>query len=490
MEATLIPSISIEALLAARDATIDALRKSREMLDQADERLDVFGCSAPELLMRVCADTDLAKVRSADHWDAIVYEVDRSIWQRLFVLTNIDTVMDHKTRNALFERLRGSRQGNRRPDDALPPLTRENIQATFDALRGQTGEFFEKCVEAVYHALSWDHKTNEPAKIGEKLIVTGAFYAWSRALQGDTVTLSGHESLHDLERVLCILDGAPSPTHTSPGLRQLRSIPWGTWVEVPHPTGGKPLMKIKCYRIGTTHVRITKREHVDAMNRIMAQRHPGALPEPPESKADRKRGEPVRPRPTSMAVAKTEQQRRQAFYTPDDVAERMAELAKLGPGWRTVLEPSAGEGALVRAALRKGAQKVTAIDNDPHAVRMLNLLRERCTRHDTEMTVEASDFFDLTPQARFGAVMMNPPFANAAEVEHVLQAWKWVAPGGRLVAVMSNAVTYRKDGRYKVFAEFLAQHGGLIEKLPSGTFEESGTMVETVLVWIDKPGVK
>lgn len=480
------PSISVDALLAARDAAIAALRTSRDLLDQADERLSAFGVSAPEPLIRVCVDTDLAKLRDARHWDAIVYEVDRTIWERLFVLTNIDTLMDHKTRGELFARLRGSRAGNSRPADALPPLTRENIEATFNALRGQTEGFFEKCVEAVYGSLSWDHKTNEPAKIGEKLIVTGAFYNWSRQHQGKDVYLSNHESLHDLERVLCILDGKPAPTHTSPGIRTLGRIPWGTWVDVPNPSGsGAPLMKIKCFRIGTTHVRITKRAHVDEMNRIMARRCPGALPEPAESKSERKRAEPERPRTT--ALAKTDKQRRQAFYTPDEVAARVVERAGIERwGSRTVLEPSAGEGALVRAALRAGAEKVTAIDNDPHAIQMLGLLRDRL-QFRAELTVQGDDFFDVTPKPTFSAVIMNPPFANAQEVEHVLQAWKWVAPGGRLVAVMSNAVQYRKDGRYGVFAKFLADNGGEIEKLPDNSFEESGTGVATVLVTIKKP---
>lgn len=480
-----IPSISIEALLAARDATIDALRTSREMLDQAEERLAVFGVGAPQPMLRVCADTDLAKLRDAGHWDAIVNEVDRSIWARLFALTNIDTIMDHRTREELFARLRGSRQGNRRPDDALPPLTRENIEMTFAALHGQTNEFFERCVESVYKALSWDHKTNEPARIGAKLIITGAFYAWSRSLVGTAANLNGHESLHDLERVLCILDGQAPPTHTSPGLRTIGNVPWGRWVDVPSPAG-RVLMRIKCFMKGTTHVQILNPAHVDSLNRIMSKRYPGALPEPRESKVARKRGEAIRP--TGTSVAKSEKAARQAFYTPEELATAVAEAADIAR-YTSVLEPSAGDGALVRAALRRGCREVTAIENDPAAVEMLDLLAQRVeSRGNATMTVQVQDFFDARPAGKlYDVVLMNPPFANAQEVEHVFHAWTFVKPGGRLVAIMSSGAQYRSTGRYADFRDFAFQNRATIRKNPAGSFSESGTEVNTVTVIVDKP---
>jgi precorrin-6B methylase 2 len=486
-EAGVIPSISIDALLAARDGAHAAFLEAKRLLDAAAERLQAFGVRLPDVEVEFPGNT-YRSLRDERYAEPIANEIDRFVWLQLFKLTNIDTIMDHKTRNELFERLHRSRAYLSDQDDALPPLTKENIEATFAAVHAQQGEFFEKCVESVYNSLSWDHKTNEPAKIGDKLIVNGAFYQWSRALQGNTVSLNNHESLHDLERVLCILDGQAPPTHGT-GLRALQRIPYGQWVEVPSPSGGAPLLQVKCFRKGTTHVRILNTRHVDAMNRIMAHRHPGAIPEPAESKASRRRGEAQRP-VASTAVAKSEKAARQAFYTPEDLAAELVEAAGVGRGDR-VLEPSAGEGAIVRAALRRGAAHVTAVENDPRAVELLGYLAERVAkRGHNAVRVIGCDFFDFkirTLEDRFDAVVMNPPFANAQEVEHVLRAWTYVKPGGRLVSVMSAAAASRQTGRYGALAAFLEKHGAEIRPLAPGAFKDAGTDVNTVMVIVEKP---
>lgn len=484
----LISTISVEALLAARDAAQAAFKQAAKMLDAAQEQLDVFGVSLPRVKVEFPGN-DYESLQDPRNASAIEQEIDRFVWVRLFELTHIETIMDHETRNELFERLgrsRSRRYGHE--PEALPPLTRENIEATLKAVHDNRLEYFEKSVEAVYRSLSWEHKTNEPSRIGEKLIVHGAFYVYPRSLQGDGTSLNRIESLHDLERVLCVLDGTPPPVG-GVGLRGLGKLTFGEWVNVPSPRGPEapPLMRVKLFRKGTAHVEILNQAHVDEMNWIMAKRHPGAIPEPPESRRGRRGDGAQRPN-TTYALAKTEKAARQAFYTPAEVADRLVQAAQLTT-WAKVLEPSAGEGAIVRAILRARCENVTAIENDPHGLEMLGHLAERVNaRRDAPvLRVLGQDFICTKPSSSYDAVVMNPPFARAQEVEHVLHAWEFVKPGGVLVAVMSNAVTFRKDGRYEVFARFLARNKAEIEKLPDGSFEESGTMVATVMVTVRKP---
>lgn len=485
MTTDLLPSISIEALLAARDNAQAAFARAAQLHREAQAMLAPFGAKLPALLVRFGSES-FRDATDCEWQAAIETEIDRNIWQRLFALTNVETLMDHKTRRELWERLEHPRFYARQPNDSesLPPLTAENIEATFGHVRSQVPEYFERGVEAVYQALSWDHKTNEPSRIGSKLIVNGAFYNWPRRMQGDTITLDRNESLHDLERVLCVIDGQPGPVNGS-GLRSMSHLKWGTWYEVPSPSGGTPLMRLKVFRTGTTHVEILNKEHVNELNRIMARRHPGAIPEPPKSKAARQREE-AQPRGTTV-MAKSEKAARQAYYTPEDLAARVIEAAKVSKYLR-LLEPSAGEGALVRAALRAGVERVTAIEADPAAAELLRKLSERGREHERfQLDVQERDFLLTKPEPIYDSVVMNPPFAQALEVEHVLHAWKFVAPGGRLVSIMSRAVTFRTDGRYGVFARFLQDRGAVIEELPSGSFAEAGTKVETVLVSIRHP---
>jgi hypothetical protein len=83
-------------------------------------------------------------------------------------------------------------------------------------------------------------------------------------------------------------------------------------------------------------------------------------------------------------------------------------------------------------------------------------------------------------------VLMNPPFSKGQDVKHVTHALGFLKPGGRLVAIMGAGVTFRQDKRTNEFRELVQAMGGTIERLPEGSFKSSGTMVNTVIVVIDK----
>jgi len=495
----LMPAADIEALFAARDNAQRIYADMGAQLREVAAQLDRFGVTLPDVEVEFPGSQYL-RLDDECNADAINREIDRFVWVRLFALTNIDTIMDHKTRNDLFEQLGKSQAyrrrysfGSKQKEDeaAMPELTRENVDAVFKGVFDNRLEYFERCVESVYKSLSWDHKTNEPGRIGRTLITTQAFDVWARCHQSDTVRLGYHEHIHDLERALCILNGDVPPTHTSPGLRTLGQLPYGKWVEVPNPNGGEPLMRLKCYRKGTCHIQIHSEKLRDDMNRIMAHRYPGSIA-PPKGASRRPTTEAQRP--NSTALAKTDQQARQAYYTPEELATETACKA-FGPdleGWGlTVLEPSAGGGALARAAIRTRCRSVTMIENDPSAVELLGYLVERVNQHDDDrVRLDPRDFFDVTPASYpdlFDVVVMNPPFSNAQEVEHVLHAWEFVKPGGKLVAIMSASAENRTTGRYSAFRDFCATHGGRFTDNPASSFKDAGTNVNTVTYVVERP---
>lgn len=163
----------------------------------------------------------------------------------------------------------------------------------------------------------------------------------------------------------------------------------------------------------------------------------------------------------------------QQFYTPAELADELVHIAAIRPGM-TVLEPSAGPGALAHAARVAGAS-VTCIELDP---KNAEALREAdfATFERDFLTVSSAQF------DAFDRVLMNPPFARRADIHHVRHATKFVKPGGRLVAIMSAGVEFRTDALAVAFRETVAAHRGAIRKLEAGAFRESGTMVNTVVV--------
>jgi predicted RNA methylase len=170
------------------------------------------------------------------------------------------------------------------------------------------------------------------------------------------------------------------------------------------------------------------------------------------------------------------------FYTPDDLADRVIELADIEPGMY-VLEPSAGRGALAsRAAAIVGPLRVICGELLIENVAALHL------QHDYLSVAEGDFLASGIPCTLFDRVVMNPPFAKSADVDHVTHAWKFVKPGGRLVAIMSAGVQFRSTSKYETFRGLVFQEGrGRIIDNPEGSFKSAGTDVRTVTVVMDKP---
>lgn len=165
------------------------------------------------------------------------------------------------------------------------------------------------------------------------------------------------------------------------------------------------------------------------------------------------------------------------FPTPRALARLVVERAEIAAGHR-VLEPSAGAGHLVDAI--RAAAPAAALT----LVEFSQCLRAHLIGRGLSL---AGDDFLAFEGGPFDRVVMNPPFEGGQDVEHVRHAFGLLAPGGRLVAIMSAGPFFRSDRRSREFREWLDELGGDREDLPAGAFQasERPTGVRTVLVTID-----
>ena len=183
--------------------------------------------------------------------------------------------------------------------------------------------------------------------------------------------------------------------------------------------------------------------------------------------------------------------------TPDDLADELCawphhDLRWLAPGAR-VLEPSAGDGALVAAVLRSNPQvAVTAVE--PHLVRA-QACADRTAEGGADVTVHVGTFEQYAASAArtgviFDAVVMNPPFAVAGQadiwLDHLRAAWHLLRPGGRLVAVVPAGFAFRSSGIHADARAFV-EHYGTHHLLPDGAFAETGAQVAARVVRMTKP---
>lgn len=273
-----IPSISVEALIAARDRMLDVLSRFDRELAEASTALGRFDVFPPRTTVYFVSsefERHLGDTRDARRTVGLLAEdIDRAVWDALFRLSNVGDLMDRKTRED-FERSLRTRYANGERTK-VPPLTPESIESTIQGLAARASEFFSKAVEHVFRRLSWDYKTNAPYRMGERMIVSSAI-SWHSTPSAGKWDRIACDALEDLERCLCIVDGAPLPTHET-GVRSLREIEIGKWFEVP-PTGGRLLLRAKLYKNRNAHVQLVERETVDALNRIVAGMHPFAIGE-------------------------------------------------------------------------------------------------------------------------------------------------------------------------------------------------------------------
>lgn len=167
------------------------------------------------------------------------------------------------------------------------------------------------------------------------------------------------------------------------------------------------------------------------------------------------------------------------FPTPPAVIERMLDEAGDLEGKR-VLEPSAGKGDIVDAAKAAGAQ----VD----AVEQQSSLRDILQAKGANLV--GSDFLTSPGIGTdYDVVLMNPPFENGQDMEHVQYAYKFLKPGGKLVAITSAGPFFRQDAKATGFREWLENVSGTHEALPEGSFKSAfrPTGVSTHLVVIEKP---
>lgn len=164
------------------------------------------------------------------------------------------------------------------------------------------------------------------------------------------------------------------------------------------------------------------------------------------------------------------------FPTPQNIVEQMIDYADIQAG-HEVLEPSAGKGNIAQ-------ELVNAAPNAQIEVVEYNSSL-RAILEAKGFNVVGQDFLETTKN--YDRIVMNPPFENFQDIDHVRHAYSILKPEGKIVAIMGAGVKNSRS-KAKEFRAWLDEIGGSIEDLPEGSFKtsERPTGVNTVLVTINK----
>ncbi len=266
----IVKSVSIENLLNQRQAVTALLAKGLEAITEA-ARLAKFGSMGfPDVVIQLggqrCSQIDLCSSRKTadDTLTQCTKAVDAGAWKHLMCESGLLSLMDAKARDEWHRKVH---------ERDVPPLTFENIHATFSNLHESRGDMFERGVIECYRKLNWNYRTNQPFKFGKKIIVERMFstYGNGKARYLSTNHNSTNE-LDDLERVFKLLDDKPEPDHRNGWFQRLsmRESKAIMFAETDY-------LEVKWFLKGTGHVTFKRPDLVEKMNQILVKHFPNAL---------------------------------------------------------------------------------------------------------------------------------------------------------------------------------------------------------------------
>ena len=255
----LIVSTDIDALVARRDAIFRELDEAEAAFGRAKKLFE--GC--PDIGSFEYCDgkrvqtpfESLPKIRQIEYSESmeeLKQSFDAEAWEYLMDASGVGAAMSASARSEWEKQIKARK---------TPPLTKENIVATFKDLFVRKDEMFEDGVIEAFRSCSWDNKSNLPVKFGKKVIFTH-FYGDSHLHKVD-----------DLRRVLHVFDGKPQPDQ--------RTGVWATLYR--RDSDGlfeDEYVSVERFKNGNVHCKFKKPELTLKLNAILARRYPNALAAP------------------------------------------------------------------------------------------------------------------------------------------------------------------------------------------------------------------
>jgi hypothetical protein len=171
----------------------------------------------------------------------------------------------------------------------------------------------------------------------------------------------------------------------------------------------------------------------------------------------------------------------QFFGTSPLLAEDLVTMAGLDKTCKKILEPSAGQAAIVNAIVDVLPHLwIDVCENMPENLEILN--------EHPNIHLICEDFLSIPKQYHnyYDRIIANPPFTNNQDIDHVMKMYECLKPGGRMVSVMSITWQIGKQKKQEAFKVWLKKVKADVKDVPAGAFKQSGTTVATCIVTINK----
>lgn len=175
----------------------------------------------------------------------------------------------------------------------------------------------------------------------------------------------------------------------------------------------------------------------------------------------------------------------QFFATPSHIAEWLVDLANIKDD-NIIIEPSAGQGAIMDAILAKHPNnKLFYCENMPTNI---TILQKKYNSIDNIFKLNPlnDDFLELKSDNQFDVVIANPPFTKNQDIDHIKKMYDVTRNGGRIISIASKHWQISNNKKEADFRDWLDNVGAEIQSIDAGAFKESGTMISSCIIIINK----
>ena len=168
----------------------------------------------------------------------------------------------------------------------------------------------------------------------------------------------------------------------------------------------------------------------------------------------------------------------QYFATPEKLADELVYLADLKQH-DTILEPSAGQGAIVKAI-----NKVCDVVPDCFELMEVNTLILK--KSGLSFNLIGEDFLKNEGKT-YSKIIANPPFTKNQDIDHLKEMYHCLSRGGKLVCITSESWINGSQKKQVDFKNWLEKEKAEIIDIEKGSFKESGTAVGGKIIVLEKP---
>ncbi len=162
----------------------------------------------------------------------------------------------------------------------------------------------------------------------------------------------------------------------------------------------------------------------------------------------------------------------QFFETPPQLADELVSLSDILME-HTILEPSAGRGAIIKAINNVLPDKIV----DCYELMEIN---HTFLAGISTANLLGADFLKSTGQ--YDRIIANPPFAKNQDIQHIQAMYEHLKVGGRLVSLASRHWQISNNRKETQFREWLKKTKATIFEVPENTFDD--TSIGTVIIMI------